>query len=341
MNLDIQTGIVTAIVIILFSALLAVLSGVRAIKSGQKLLYYRKRQQIMTHGWRMIFLSILLVGVAFAVSRFGKPVVFHYFPPTPTITQTPTITVTPTVTETPTITLTPTITETPSVSPTPFLPPSIEMQFTGKVTPSPDALLSPLNFMEEEPDYTTEIEYKTEFEHPISEMFGAFSYNFMLDGSQWTALWYRLNDQKMICSETAPWNGGVGGYGYTNCKVPASEWQPGMYEVQMYVGSRWVVSSWFRIAGDPPTATPEPPPTRTPTLTRTPTATRTPRPTATASATPTSSHTIGPTPTRTPRPPTFTPTVTRTPIPTSTMRPTLTLRPSDTRLPTLTTAPNP
>ncbi len=341
MTLDIHTGLVTAQVLLLFCALWVVIAGVKSIRHGQKLLYYRKRQQIMSYGWRLLFVAFFLIISSFLVRQYGAPVVYHYYPPTPTITLTPTITVTPTVTQTSTITATPTITETPSVSPTPYLPQALEMQFTGLVTPNPDAVLSPLQFMKNEPDYSAKMSAVTEFKHPVSEVFGAFSYNNMADGSQWTAVWYRLQDMKIVCQETAPWNGGVGGYGYTNCKLPASEWLPGDYEVQMYVGTRWVVSGWFKIDGDLPASTATPRPSRTPTMTRTPTLTRTPIPTPTITLTPSSTSTVTVTLTKTPRPPTLTPTVTRTPIPTSTMKPTRTAMPSHTRLPTLTTAPEP
>lgn len=333
MNLDIRTAVVTAVVLIVIGVFLAVTSGVKAIKQGQQLLYYRKRQKIMNHGWRMILFGIVLAAVAFLVGRFGEPAVYRVFPPTPTITLTPTVTLTPTITLTATITLTPTITETPSVSPTPFIPPALEIEFSGVVTPQPDAAFSPIQFSRELTDFNQPEEPATEFENPIGELFGTFDYNNMLDGSQWTALWYRLNDMKLICYETAPWNGGVGGYGYTNCNPPADDWQPGEYEVQMFVGTTWKVSGRFSIAGTPPTATFTPTSSRTPTVTRTPTITRTATFTRTITLTRTSTPTFGPSQTPTPRPPTATYTQTRTPLPTSTMWPTLTPRITDTRWP--------
>jgi type VI secretion system secreted protein VgrG len=330
MNLDIRTAVVTAVVLIVIGTFLAVASGVKAIKQGQHLLYYRKRQKIMNHGWRMILFGVALAVAAFLVWRFGEPAVYRVFPPTSTITQTPTVTLTPTITLTSTITLTPTITETPSVSPTPFIPPALEVEFSGVVTPQPDAAFSPIQFARKLTDFNQPKEPATEFKNPIGELFGTFDYNNMLDGSQWTALWYRLNDMKLICYETAPWNGGVGGYGYTNCNPPADDWQPGEYEVQMFVGTTWKISGSFTIAGTPPTSTFTPTQTRTPTVTRTSTPTRTLTPTRTVTVT------SGPSFTPTPRPPTATYTQTRTPLPTSTMRPSLTPRITDTRWPTLT-----
>ena len=339
MNLDIRTAVVTAIVLIVIGIFLAVASGIKAIKQGQKLLYYRKRQKIMNHGWRMILFGVFLAVAAFLVGSFGERAVYRVFPPTPTITQTPTITLTPTITITPTITLTPTITETPSVSPTPFIPPALEVQFSGVVTPQPDAAFSPLQFARTLTDFNQPEEPAIEFDNPIGELFATFDYNNMLDGSQWTALWYRLNDMKLICFETAPWNGGVGGYGYTNCNPPADDWQPGEYEVQMFVGTTWKVSNRFTIAGTPPTSTFTPMPSRTPTVTRTATGTSTATVTRTMTPTRTNTPTFGPSLTPTSRPPTATYTRTRTPLPTSTMRPTLTLRATDTLWPTLTPTP--
>ncbi len=258
---------------------------------------------------------------------FGEPTIYRYFPPTPTITQTPTTTLTPTITQTLTITLTPTITETPAVSPTPIIPPALEILFSGVVTPGVDSAFSPIQFSRNITDFNQPEEPATEFSNPIGELFGTFDYNNMIDGSQWMAIWYRLYDMKLICYETAPWDGGAGGYGFTNCNPPASDWQPGEYEVQMFVGTVWKISGRFSIAGIPPTLTTTTTLTSTPTITRTATATRTFTPTRT------NTPTVGPSLTATPKPPTATYTQTNTPLPTSTMRPTLTPRITDTKWP--------
>ena len=46
----------------------------------------------------MVVLTLILGAVAFLLVKFGEPVAYRYFPPSPTITRTPTITTTPTIT---------------------------------------------------------------------------------------------------------------------------------------------------------------------------------------------------------------------------------------------------
>jgi hypothetical protein len=154
-----------------------------------------------------------------------------------------------------------------------------------------------------------------EFANPIKKMYAIFSYDKMTVGAQWSALWYQGGE--LVCFESLPWNGGTGGFGYSECGDPTGGWQPGEYEVQLFIGPLWKQSGRFIVTGEPPT----PPPTLTPTRTLAPTAT------------------IGPTPTvpsRTPQP-TLTPTKTATITPTPTV--TRTRRPTDTRRPTLTKVP--
>jgi hypothetical protein len=160
-------------------------------------------------------------------------------------------------------------------------------------------------------------------------MYAIFSYDQMVDGSQWSALWYRGDE--LVHFETIPWNGGSGGLGFSDWEPEPHEWLVGEYEVQIFAGLTWKISGVFTVTGDPPTPIPSatPTPTNTPTNTLTPT--RTPWPTAT------------PVPTATPRPtrtPYISPTITPspTPWPTSTRTP---VTPSPTTWPTQTRTPTP
>ena len=58
--------------------------------------------------------------------------------------------------------------------------------------------------------------------------------------------------------------GGIGGY--TECDDPIGGWQPGTYEVQIFMGYEWKVVGRFIVLGELATPTP----TSTPTLTPTP-----------------------------------------------------------------------
>lgn len=326
MGLDIKTAVQTAFILALAGLVLSFWLGVRAIRAGRKLQFFRKRRDLMVKGWRLIFVSVGLAGVALIMNRYAEPVAYQVFPPSPTVTQTPTITQTATITLTSTITVTPSITNTPSVTNTPMMPESIATQFSSTITPNPDALFSPVVFAREIKD-NMPVETAAEFANPIGKLYGSFSYDGMTAGSQWTALWYRGSD--LVCYETLPWDGSTGGYGTTECELPPDQWQPGNYQVQIFAGMEWKSSGDFVVTGNAPT----PKPTASPTRTSVPTATKGPTPTRTP-VTPTSTRL----PTST-RPPTGTPMPTRTMPPTSTMIPTRTPRATDTQWPTPTKVP--
>jgi hypothetical protein len=280
-SMDIRAGIITTIILTVLFALLLLRTGIRSIQSARKLTFYRLRQQRMSGGWRMLATGALLVLFAAWLGRFGEPVAYRYFPPSPTPSLTPTITLVPTITLSPTITLTPTITDTPSVTDTPtvtstpYIPPAIEALFNSQVTPNPDAVFSPLQFSTV---YTNNecVASATTFTNPVREVYACFSYNNMLPDVQWTAMWYF--DGELVHYETYPWDGSTGGLYYSLWSPPPEKWQAGVYTVQLFVGLEWKVVGQFVISGEPPTPIPSitPSPTISPTTTRTPSATLTP-----------------------------------------------------------------
>jgi hypothetical protein len=314
--MDIRAGIFTTIVLAVVAALIFFRGGIRSIQSARKLTFYRLRRQRMSRGWRMLFTGVLTLFFAVWLGRFGEPIAYRYFPPSPTaslsptISPVPSITLSPTITLTPTITDTPSVTDTPSITPTPFVPPAIEALFESQVTPNPDAVFSPLQFSTAYENFEC-VAPATSFVNPILERWACFSYNNMYPGVQWTALWYRNGE--LVHYETSPWDGTTGGLGYSEWAPAPEMWEPGTYDVQVFVGLDWKVVGQFIVSGDPPTPSPTVSPTLTvsPTFTRTPSATptssRTPVPTATATATRTPRPTATATATRTPRPTTPTP----------------------------------
>ena len=350
MSLDIHTAVQTAIILAILGIFICIWSGIRSIRRASSLRFFRMRRDHMIRGWRLIFFALFLVVVAFILYRFAEPVAYSFFPPTPTITLTPTITVTPSITTTPTTTLTPTITPTPSISdtptftPTPQIPLAIETRFESTVTPNPNAVFSDLIFSQgiDEDSYQP-LNPGTEFQNPMGHMYALFSYDGMAPESQWTALWYRGND--LVFYETKPWDGGTGGFGFTDWDPEPHEWWAGEYEVQIFTGNIWKVSGRFLVEGEAPT----PIPSITPTVTETSSPTITKSPTSTLS--PTSTNTQIPTATSAPptatltRQPSSTPTITLPPRETSTSAPptiTLTRRPyasPTTMTPTITRRP--
>lgn len=202
-------------------------------------------------------LGAALLGVTLQV--IGRPaayVVFHATASpthTPTVTGSPTITKTPTVTVSPTISATPTITPTSTMTPTPVLPEAVAVLLVhDRVTPSSEAVYSPLRIARILNRSLLPISPAEEFENPITTLYAAFTYDGLQDGVRWTALWYR--GAEVVCLETQAWQSGTGGYGFSEC-APVGGWLPGAYEVQMFYAERWVVSARFQVYGTPPTRT--------------------------------------------------------------------------------------
>ena len=151
-------------------------------------MFFRKRQELISKGWRYILVAIFLGVSSFFLRQYAEPVIYIFFKPSATPTLTPTITQTPTLTVTATITLTPTITNTPSVSPTPFLSDDILSKFTGKMTPNPDAVFSKPLFANAIDKNKQPVKPASEFTNPVGQIYATFGYDKMIVNSQWTAL---------------------------------------------------------------------------------------------------------------------------------------------------------
>jgi type VI secretion system secreted protein VgrG len=304
LDLDIETALQVLFFLSVVGVILAGIAGWNSIRTGSKLMFFRKRRDMIMRGWRMIILAVILAAVAFSLNQYARPMIYRVFPPSPTITLTPTITQTPTISLTPTITFTPTITLTPMFSPTPLLPTQYLKQFTGQKTPDPAAVFSSLQFSRKI-EGNLPVEPLVEFANPVIHLYGSFSYDKMTDGAQWTAIWKRGDD--IICDETKPWDGGTGGYGYTDCMPAAEQWLPGQYEIQVFLGTQYITGGVFTVTGDAPTITRTPVPTKTtaPTSTRLPSITPVPSKTSVIKPTDTRQPTITPKNTWTSLPPTL------------------------------------
>lgn len=278
-NIDVRSAVVMAVIIIGIAAVFSIILGFRRLVRSRNVPFFRKRHDQMVRGWRLVILSIVLIPMAWLILNYSEPVIYQYFSPSPTITQTPQFTDTPMVTSTPAATDTPSITDTPLVTSTPSIPGEIESAFEAEVQPNPDTAFSPLVFSRRIDNNWQPVDPAEEFANPVGRMFGTFSYDNMALGSQWSALWYR--EGELVHFSTRVWEFGTGGYGYTEWDPPSDAWQPGEYEVQIFVGTFWRVSGFFTVTGDPPTPTITQTPTNTATITPSPTATRTPLPTAT------------------------------------------------------------
>jgi hypothetical protein len=346
MNLDIQTTVRTIFIFLLIACSFVVLTAVRVFREAGRLRFFLKKRELLGRAWKYVFFAVLIAGFAILVNTFAEPLTYSVFPPSPTVTQTPTITLTSTVTQTPTVTITPTMTQTPEFTSTPIMPAVISQDFTSKVTPNPEAVFSNLAFSRQINEEYQPINPASSFENPIDIIYGSFSYDRMITNSQWSALWFR--DGELVFYETKPWNGASGGFGYTDCRLPADQWLPGAYEVQIFVGETWRVSGRFTVTGTPPTPTI----TSTPTITKTPTSTLTPTRTSVPTSTVTLTGTLIPTLTLSPSATmTITPSLTSTSAPANSKAllptqkpsgtPTKTLTPSPSNTPTATLIPSP
>ena len=256
MTID-QTILFMAIILVV-GVFAAAWVGWMQINAARKLPYYLLRKERTLIGWRWFALAGMFALASIVTASLGPRAVYILYPPTPSITPSATMTLTPTITptlkNTPTATITPTATVTPTATqtPTPSLPEEIRVLLLRETQVfDPEAVFSPIQVAERIDRNNIPIGPSELFSNPVGRLFGAFTYNNLSDGLRWTAIWYSETD--MICLETNIWDGGTGGYGYTECEP--RQWLPGEYEIQIFLGEIWMVSARFTIEGDPPTPT--------------------------------------------------------------------------------------
>ncbi len=257
-NLSVDQSVALVVGLLSLAMLGLIWLGYRRVRAAQQLPYFTLRHRRLLEGWRLIVLGFAVGGFGLLTRAFGARAVQVLITPTPSLTPTAsstptaTVTLTPSITPTPSVTLTPSITPTPSVTPTPAIPEALTVLFRETVTPRPEAVFSSLEFSQRLDRLNRAIGAGEAFENPVEILFGAFTYDSLNDGVRWTALWYF--GAVIVCSETKPWDGGTGGYGFTEC-APADGFQPGEYEVRMFLGETWKVSGRFLIVGPVPQVT--------------------------------------------------------------------------------------
>ena len=267
MNIDIDTTFKVILVLLAIGIVTSISIALKSISSAKKLEFYRKRQDLAEHGWRLIFFSLLLAVAGFLFYKFGEPIAYRYFPPSATITRTPTITTTPTITQTLANTLTPTITLTLAQTYTPELPLMVRETHQTPVEPEGSSIFSPVTFSTEV-DKGWLINTTDSFTLPITELFAGYQYDGMMPGLLWTAVW--LHEGEIVCYESQVWGNETGGYwfsDYCNKKITPDMWAPGNWEVQIFIGQTWKTSGRFMIMSNEPTVDPSASVTASPTLT--------------------------------------------------------------------------
>lgn len=85
------------------------------------------------------------------------------------------------------------------------------------------------------------------------KIFAHFYYDNWLRGVQWSGVWY--HNRQLLFVETLIWEDSTGGCGFTNYDNQGQPWPVGDYEVQIFIGERWLLSGGFSVNA---TATPTP-----------------------------------------------------------------------------------
>jgi hypothetical protein len=246
-----RQGIVLVVQIVIYALLggLAVLVslGWRETRSANQIPFFRLKRERVSRGWRFIFLGILMGVVAAGLQIFGIGVVEGLVPVTSgsqsddradhSATTADTTTPTRSSLETPTATITPTPTE----RGTPTIPEAIIALFDESVTPDAQAVFGPITV-------ATEVSYPAFPDDEVFEtvegiLYGLFSYDFLEPGVRWTAVW--LWEDEIACVDTKPWDGEIGGWGYTECEL--DQWPAGEYFIHMFLGQEWMISAQFMV----------------------------------------------------------------------------------------------
>jgi type VI secretion system secreted protein VgrG len=231
--------------------------GWRELQSAKLLPFYQVRRRRVARGWRFIIIGIAIGLISVTVQVLGQSVADRIVPALSTpeddpIARVATAAATATNTRTPENTSTPSITPSPTERGTPMLPNGLAESFTENVTPDSRALFGQI-------DVAAEIIYparpeEEEFESVEGALYGLFSYDYLETGVRWTAVWIWENE--VICVESKPWDGGRGGWGYTECEP--DHWPPGKYYIDMFLGEEWWISVEFTVLESMATLTPTP-----------------------------------------------------------------------------------
>lgn len=253
---------------------MALLAGslmlVRSRRQGRQS-YFRLRRQTILRAWRDILWGILLLGAAGLLWSFGAAAVGMLTPPTGTPAASPTLAASPPATPTrsaatpltgaataapapPTATRTPppTASATAGPSPTPALPAALVTRPADNlsVTPPADARIAGLRLSRFN-DCASERGVSATFTPLPKPLYALFYYDAWLPGVEWSNVW--LHNGAPVLVETLVWDGSTGGCGFADYDAGGQDWPEGVYEVQIFIGERWLGSTTFTVYAQTPT----------------------------------------------------------------------------------------
>jgi hypothetical protein len=305
-------ALTAGVVIFGLGAILGLLSAIRTLQKSRSWSNYRLRRRFLSEARVALVLAVLSGAVAVALlvlSQSGRPRLF----PIPALpgsilsrvfaTRTPTArsspasspTATPSPTTAPVVVPSAAFPMTAEPTSTPSMPIAVEAMIQGTETPAAEVEVGRLRFSTTINGFTL-IAPAESFPNPIKQMYAVFAYQPSDQGVAWTALWYQERELKYV--DTTSWTSSPPGIGVAHWTRKTVEWEPGDYEVQIFVGTAWKATGSFSLTGEPPTFTPE----ATATGTARATATRMLTATPTGTPSPTTSPVPSPTATQTPLP---------------------------------------
>jgi len=246
-----------AYALLIASAVPAGLAIAQLIKA-RRAAYYALRRDALRRGRRWVLVALIWLTLAIALLVVPPRLAAILSAPVPTATPAAVPTHTPTrrPTRTPTATPTRRPTATPPFIPTStpeILPPESALSPLPSAVPArEDARIAIITLAAEEDDFGQPVDPGTEFPPGDHRVYLFFTYEGMRNGTATTFAWYKDGEFIEFCSDTWAWglvegrDWGEAGRTSYYCSPPGG-WEPGTYQVQVFIETRLQGSSQFVI----------------------------------------------------------------------------------------------
>jgi hypothetical protein len=236
----------------LVGATLALIVAIRSFTQVRRAGYYIVREAARRTALRASLLFMVLVLLTVVV-----PFIPRQAPaPDPTLTPTPYSSPTPTPTRTtpmPTATSTPTPLPTatepfiPTSTPQPTLPITFTAAFSLAVAPPADARITLWTLAQGVDENSRPVGAATQFSEGIERIYLFFTYDGLLPNVPVTVLWY--HEGELLSGGTELWESQRSrGERYVYL-TPSGGYQAGQYEVQVWLGDRLQIRTFFSVGG--------------------------------------------------------------------------------------------